>query len=58
MDDEEGPRTSIRIVFQKEYNVVIASNGQDAIALAREHKPDVAILDILMAGMSGVDVLR
>ncbi len=58
VDDEEGPRTSIRVVFQKEYNVVIASNGLDGIALAREHKPDVAILDILMSGMSGVEVLR
>lgn len=58
VDDEEGPRTSIRVVFQKDYKVVVSSNGQDGVALAREHKPDVAILDILMSGMSGVDVLR
>ncbi len=58
VDDEEGPRTSIRVVFQKDYNVLLASNGKDGIALAIEHKPDVAILDILMSGMSGVDVLR
>ena len=58
VDDEEGPRTSLKVVFKNEYEVLLASNGADAIKLARTHKVDVAILDILMHGMSGVDVLR
>ncbi len=58
VDDEEGPRTSLKVVFKSEYEVLLASNGADAIKLARTNKIDVAILDILMHGMSGVDVLR
>ncbi len=58
VDDEEGPRTSLKVVFKSEYDVLLAANGTDAIKLARETKVDVAILDILMHGMSGVDVLR
>ncbi len=58
VDDEEGPRTSLKVVMKGDYEVLIASNGVDAIKLARTNKVDVAILDILMHGMSGVDVLR
>ena len=58
VDDEEGPRTSLKVVFKNEYEVLLASNGEEAIKLARTNKVDVAILDILMHGMSGVDVLR
>jgi response regulator NasT len=38
------------------YRVVDADNGDDAILLAREHKPDLALLDIRMEGKSGFDV--
>src|SRR5262245_5416295 len=57
-DDEEGPRQSLRIVFKTDYHVLVASSGDEAIALAKKHPIDVAVLDILMQGMSGVDVLR
>lgn len=58
VDDEEGPRQSLKIVFKNDYNVVVASNGLDAIQLAHEHKIDIAVLDILMQGMSGVELLH
>ena len=41
---------------QAGYAVIDADNGDDAILLAREHKPDLALLDIRMEGMSGFDV--
>ena len=39
------------------YNVVgAANNGEDAIALAREHHPDLVLMDIMLKGdMSGID---
>ncbi|MFO1496995.1 MAG: hybrid sensor histidine kinase/response regulator [Verrucomicrobiota bacterium] len=58
VDDEEGPRQSIRIVFKEEYSILMADNGQTAIALARSHPVDAAILDIRMAGLSGIEVLN
>ena len=41
---------------QAGYQVIDADNGDDAILLAREHRPDLALLDIRMEGLSGFDV--
>jgi response regulator NasT len=41
---------------QAGYEIIDADNGDDAILLAREHRPDLALLDIRMEGMSGFDV--
>jgi response regulator NasT len=38
------------------YDIIDADNGDDAILLARKHRPDLALLDIRMEGMSGFDV--
>ena len=40
------------------YEIIDADNGDDAILLAREHKPDLALLDIRMEGKSGFDVAQ
>ena len=41
---------------QAGYDVIDADNGDDAILLAREHRPVLALLDIRMEGKSGFDV--
>jgi response regulator NasT len=41
---------------QAGYDVIDADNGDDAILLAREHRPRLALLDIRMQGLSGFDV--
>lgn len=41
---------------QAGYDVIDADNGDDAILLANEHRPGLALLDIRMEGMSGFDV--
>ena len=41
---------------QAGYEIIDADNGDDAILLAREHRPDLALLDIRMEGKSGFDV--
>jgi len=43
-------------LMQAGYAVIDADNGDDAILLAREHRPDLALLDIRMEGKSGFDV--
>jgi signal transduction histidine kinase len=58
VDDEEGPRQSLRVVFKDDYELLIATDGTMAIELAQKHKVDVAICDIRMAGMSGIEVLE
>src|SRR5277367_402898 len=58
VDDEEGPRQSLRVVFKDDYNLLLASNGHEALELARKHKINAAVLDIRMTGMSGTEVLE
>lgn len=43
---------------QAGYEVIDADNGDDAILLARQHRPDIALLDIRMEGKSGFDVAQ
>ena len=40
------------------FDVVSASNGNEALALARERKPALAVLDIGMPGLDGLEVLE
>ncbi|CAN5295423.1 response regulator [soil metagenome] len=41
---------------QAGFEVIDADNGDDAILLARQHRPELALLDIRMEGLSGFDV--
>ena len=43
---------------QAGYEVIDADNGDDAILLARKHRPELALLDIRMEGKSGFDVAQ
>lgn len=58
VDDEEGPRQSVRVIFKDEFDVLMAHNGPHAIELAQKNRIDVAVLDIRMSGMSGIEVLE
>ena len=58
VDDEEGPRQSLRVVFKEDYNLLLASDGLKAIELVRENKINAAILDIRMSGMNGTELLE
>ncbi len=58
VDDEDGPRQSLRVVFKDQYNLLLAEDGVRAIELAKQQRIDVTITDIKMAGMSGVELLE
>ena len=55
-DDRLVLATLVHGLGQAVHQVIDADNGNDAILLAREHRPDLALLDIRMEGMSGFDV--
>jgi two-component system sensor histidine kinase/response regulator len=58
VDDEEGPRQSVRVIFKDDYDILMADDGAHAVELAQNNKVDVAVLDIRMSGMSGIEVLE
>lgn len=57
-EDDENLRQLIRVVIGAGYEVVEAGDGDEALALAAQHHPDLIILDLMMPRMSGFDVLR
>jgi DNA-binding NtrC family response regulator len=58
VDDEVGPRESLRMILQPLYEVKTASNGQEALQFLQEGKIDLITLDLKMPGLSGLDVLK
>jgi signal transduction histidine kinase len=58
VDDEDGPRQSLRVIFKDDYEILMASDGTQAVELVQNNRIDVAVLDIRMSGMSGIEVLE
>ncbi|HZJ57708.1 MAG TPA: response regulator transcription factor [Clostridia bacterium] len=57
VDDESSIRSFIRVGFERSNFIIIeAETGEDGIELAREHMPDIVILDIMLPGMDGFEV--
>jgi DNA-binding response OmpR family regulator len=58
-DDEARIRDIVRGYLEAEgFDVVSAGDGEVALRVARERKPDVVVLDVMMPGLDGVEVLR
>jgi signal transduction histidine kinase len=58
IDDEMGPRESLRMLLKPNYQVYTADCVDAGIKLLKEKKPDAVITDIRMPGSSGIDGLR
>jgi CheY-like chemotaxis protein len=59
VDDEEDIRTSLRRFLEKEkHKVKEAQDGKEAIKILEKEKFDIVILDVLMPGLTGIDVAQ
>jgi DNA-binding response OmpR family regulator len=59
VDDEPGLREIVRTNLEWEgYEVVEAADGVEALRLIRERRPDLVVLDVMMPGMNGWEVLQ
>jgi two-component system, NtrC family, response regulator AtoC len=59
VDDEELTlRTISRGLRQEAFEVLTAASGEDAVKVFQEEKPDLTLLDIVLPGIDGVEVLR
>jgi putative two-component system response regulator len=58
VDDEIGPRESLRMILKPTYNIYTADNGNKAIEMIQQIKMDVVTLDLKMPDISGIDTLK
>jgi DNA-binding NarL/FixJ family response regulator len=60
-DDHPIVRTGIRLILEARSDLRViaeAANGEDAVRLADEHRPDVAVIDLTMPRLSGIEAIR
>jgi DNA-binding response OmpR family regulator len=59
VDDEPTLVATLRYNLEREgYQVTTASDGESALAAARENRPDLIVLDLMLPGLDGLDVCR
>jgi len=58
VDDEKQNRALLTELLQEEYRIILAKDGRQALDRAREHNPDLILLDVLMPEMDGYSVIR
>ncbi len=58
VDDEKTNRTLLTELLRPDHQVILAKNGIQALERAREHRPDLILLDVLMPEMDGYAVIR
>lgn len=56
VDDEPSNLQLLRLSLQADYHLIFATDGQRAVELARERRPDLVLLDLMMPGMDGYAV--
>ncbi|MHB1241842.1 MAG: response regulator [Gaiellaceae bacterium] len=57
-DDDPSLRELVRAVLGPAYRFAEAADGIEALALARELRPDLVVLDVMLPGLSGIEVLE
>ncbi|GGS56463.1 MULTISPECIES: response regulator [Actinokineospora] len=60
-DDQALMRTGFRLILEAEPDIAVvaeAGDGAEAVALAREHRPDLVIMDVRMPRMDGITATR
>jgi len=58
VDDEPTNLQLLRQILQDQYALLFAKDGQRALELARQERPDLILLDVMMPGMTGYEVCR
>ena len=58
VDDERGPRESLKMILSPGHTVLLAEDGMGALELLRNHTVDLATVDLNMPGMKGDELMR
>jgi two-component system response regulator AtoC len=57
-DDEESVRSSVKLVLERDYELIFASDGEEALKQFEAQPVDLVLLDIKMPKLGGLDVLK
>jgi len=58
VDDNADMREYLARTLGLYWNIIVASDGEEALALARQHRPDLVLTDVMMPGLDGFGLLR
>jgi DNA-binding NtrC family response regulator len=58
VDDEIGPRESLRMILKPSYEMATADGGETALRTLPAFNPDVVFMDIKMPKMGGIELLQ
>jgi nitrogen regulation protein NR(I) len=58
VDDDKSIRYSLKRMTEKDFSILTAQNGEEALNRFRENLPDLVIMDIKMSGRSGIEILK
>ncbi|MDP2701899.1 MAG: response regulator, partial [Candidatus Rokubacteria bacterium] len=58
VDDEVGPRESLRMILKPSYDIATADSGDAALKTLEAFSPDLVFMDIKMPKMDGIELLR
>ena len=58
VDDDQNMLQLLYTFLRDSYRVTTATNGQEALDMIREKRPDLVLLDYLMPGMNGIETLE
>src|SRR4051794_15870383 len=59
IDDSEMDRRMVeRLLTKRDFRVILSKDGESGIAMAQKEKPDLILLDVVLPGISGIDVCK
>ena len=58
VDDDASFRQLLKYVLKQQYHLLLAESAEHALTVLAEQRPDLIVLDVVLPGMSGLDLLR
>jgi len=58
VDDELATRESLRMILKRNYDLLLAASGEEALGMLETRQPDLVLLDIIMPGIDGMETLK